>query len=206
MKLGLLNKFLFNSLIFIFFPAVVVCSLRQEVPEQVKDLAGEYTGSWIMYGPNLEGKIVPKMKWTDTMTAADPQVKEGRAFVVTVDKMQFEGGIPAQEVRGIEGYYLKKDGSLGDYFFENFGQVYRMKNLGNGTWVYRMPAIPGRLAFLGFKNVISGRHVMVKEVTEENGTEVHRISRVTTVNWKDQEGRSQWKQYISLQGFHKRKR
>jgi hypothetical protein len=184
--------------------ATPVFGESQKVPDAVKALVGTYTGSWVMYGINPEGGVVEKMKWTDVIEAKKPEIKDGRAFVSTVDRMQFEGGIPPQQMTGTEGYFLNKDGSLGDYYFENYGQVFKMIRLGEKTWVYAMPANPGRLAFLGFQNVISGRHVMVKEVTEEDGIEFHRISRVTTVNWKDQTGQSRWMQYISLKGFHKR--
>jgi hypothetical protein len=52
--------------------------------------------------------------------------------------------------------------------------------------------------------VISGRQVTVKEITDEDGTEIHRICTVTTVNWKDKDGKSNWQQFISMLGYHKR--
>lgn len=198
------EKFFCFTAAVIFFTSMAVFSQTQEPPAEVKALVGTYTGSWIMYGLDASGKVVEKMKWTDTMTAANPQVKEDRAFVETVDRMTFSGNIPPQQVKGTEGYILNKDGSLGDYYFENFGQLFKMLKLGRKTWVYSMAANPGRLAFLGFSNVVSGSHVVVKEVTEENGLEVHRISRVTTINWKGKDGTSKWKQFISLRGYHRR--
>lgn len=199
------NKLFCVLVILSLVPTIPIFSENQELPKEVKDLLGTYTGSWIMYGIDSKGEIVEKMKWTDTIEAKNPEIKDGRAFVTTVDKMKFEGGIPPQEINGTEGYFLNEDGSLGDYYFESFGQVYKMVKLDKETWVYSVPAIPGRLSFLGFKDVISGRHVVVKEVSKEEGTEFHRISRVTTVNWKDQDGKSRWKQFISLRGYHKRK-
>jgi hypothetical protein len=41
-------------------------------------------------------------------------------------------------------------------------------------------------------------------VTKEQVMETHRISRLTTVSWKDKEGKECWLQFVSLQGFHKR--
>ncbi len=67
-----------------------------------------------------------------------------------------------------------------------------------------MPATPQELAQLGFSKIISGQHVIVKIINHEEGKETHRISRVTTVNWRDAEGKERWIQYVSLQGFHKR--
>jgi hypothetical protein len=46
--------------------------------------------------------------------------------------------------------------------------------------------------------------VVVKEITEEDGAEVHRICRVTTVNWKNRNGELKWLQFVSLQGQHRR--
>ena len=46
--------------------------------------------------------------------------------------------------------------------------------------------------------------MLVKVVTKEQGVETHRISRVTTVSWKDKEGKEQTLQFVSLQGYHKR--
>lgn len=203
-KSKFLNKFFCILVILVLVSTTPIFTENQEVPKEVKALTGTYSGSWIMYGIASDGKIVEKMKWTDTIEAKNPAIKDGRAFVTTVDKMKFEGGIPPQEIKGTEGYFLDEDGTLGDYYFESFGQVFKMIKLGKQTWVYSMTANPGRLSFLGFNNVILGRHVVVKEVTEEDGTEFHRISRVTTVNWKSQDGKSKWKQFVSLRGYHKR--
>ena len=57
---------------------------------------------------------------------------------------------------------------------------------------------------MGFPKGAAGRHVVVKVITNEAGVETHRISRVTTVSWRDHEGKERWSQFVSLQGFHKR--
>ena len=36
------------------------------------------------------------------------------------------------------------------------------------------------------------------------GVETHRVSRVTTVSWKDKDGAERTTQFVSLQGYHKR--
>ena len=203
-KLKIFIKYFSISLFFLYFATLSVFPEQQEIPKDVMAMVGNYAGSWSMYGIDSKGNIVEKMKWTDTMEAMNPVIRDGRAFVETLDKMKFEGSIPPQQVKGTEGYFLNKNWSLGDYYFETFGQVFKMFQIDKHTWVYSTPANPGRLAFLGFSNVISGRHVVVKEITDEAGTEVHRISRVTTINWKDKDGKIRWKQFVSLKGFHKR--
>jgi len=44
--------------------------------------------------------------------------------------------------------------------------------------------------------------MLVKVITKEQGVEAHRISRVTTVTWRDADGNERGVQYVSLQGWH----
>jgi len=124
-----------------------------------------------------------------------------------LDEMRFEGGqIPPFKVQGKEGYFLTKDGGLRDYFIETAGQTYRMIKVGENVWSYTTRADAQELGRLGFPKDASGHHVLVKVVTNEQGVETHRISRLTTVSWKDTEGKERWLQFVSLQGFHRRQR
>jgi hypothetical protein len=178
---------------------------NNEVPKEVRALEGAYTGSWTMYGIDEKGEVVKRMAWTDTMKAVSPEVKGDRALVNTIDEMMFEGGqIPPFKVQGKEGYFLKNDGGLGDYFIETSGQTNRMVKVGENVWSYSTPAAAQELRRLGFPDDASGQHVLVKVVTREQGTETHRISRLTTVNWKDKDGKERALQFVSLQGYHKR--
>ena len=69
-----------------------------------------------MYGIDGQGEIVKKMAWTDTMKAVGAEIKGDRAQVKTSDEMMFQGAKgPPFKVEGKEGYFLKKDGTLGDY-------------------------------------------------------------------------------------------
>jgi hypothetical protein len=174
-------------------------------PKAVHDLVGTYTGSWTLLGVDEKWQVVKRMAWTDTIRAQNPEVKGDRAFVSTTDEMTFEGGqIAPFKVQGKEGYFLKKDGVLGDYFIETLGQTNRMVKVGNNVWSYTTEAAAQELGRLGFPKGASGQHVLVKVVTREQGVETHRISRLTTVSWKDKEGKEHWLQFVSLQGFHKR--
>jgi hypothetical protein len=174
-------------------------------PKPVVELAGVYRGTWSMYGIDEKGASVKRMAWTDVMTASSPVVERGRAFVSTLDEMTFEGGrIPPMKIKGTEGYFVAPDGTLGDYFIEANGQTHRVTKLGQNTWVYTTAAYPQELSQLGFKDVVSGQHTVIKTVTSEDGLETHHISRVTLVNWKDAAGKSRWIQYVSLEGVHRR--
>ncbi len=177
------------------------------IPKEVRDLVGTYTGSWTMFGIDAKGEVVKLMAWTDTMKAEKPEIKGDRAFVSTTDDMTFEGGkIPPFKVQGTEGFILKKDGGLGDYFVDSFGQTNRLVKVGDNVSSYTTPATAQELGRLGFPKDASGQHVLVKVVTKEEEVEAHRISRLSTVRWKDKEGKERWLQFVSLQGFHKRQK
>jgi hypothetical protein len=174
-------------------------------PKEVRDIAGTYTGSWAMYGIDEKGAVVKRMAWTDTVKAENPEVKGDRAFVTMTDEMTFEGGkIPPFKTKGTEGYFLTKDGGLGDYFVEVGGKLNRMVKVSDNVSSYVAPAEARDLGMLGFPKDASGQHVLVKVVTTEQGVETHRITRLTTVSWKDKDGKERWQQFVSLQGFHKR--
>ena len=177
----------------------------QAVPEEVLALEGTFSGAWTMYGIDAKGEIVENMAWTDTLVASEAQIEGDRAFVFTTDEMVFQGGqIPPFTVQGREGYYLDEEGGVGPYFIETMGQMYRMVEVGESVWSYTAPAAAQELGRLGFPGNASGQHVLVKVVTREQGVETHRISRLTVVNWKDDEGRQQVTQFVSLQGSHQR--
>ncbi|MGB7921741.1 MAG: hypothetical protein WCF57_00720 [Pyrinomonadaceae bacterium] len=197
--------FILSLLTISFQPALFAQDKARQVPAEVKAIAGTYTGSWTMYGVDEKGQTVKRVAWTDVIKAENPVATGDRAYVSITDEMTFEGGrIPPRKSQGTEGYMLNADGSLGDYFIEVSGQRYRMQKLGKDAWAYAAPADPREVASLGFSNVLSAQHALVKVVTQEEGIETHRISRLTTVNWKDAEGKQRWTQFISLQGFHKR--
>lgn len=176
----------------------------QDVPKEVRALEGTYTGSWTMYGINDKGEVVKRAAWTDTMRATGAAIKGNQALVTTVDEMTFEGGrIPPRKYSGTEGYYLKADGALGDYFIESQGQTQRMVRVSDTVWSYAYTASAQELAQLGCPKGATGQQVLVKVVTNEGGAETHRISRLTTVSWKDKDGKDQALQFISLAGYHK---
>lgn len=176
----------------------------QKIPAEVQAIAGTFTGAWTSYTINDKGEVVKQTAWTDTIKAEKPTATADRAYVETTDEMTFEGGkIPPQKVVGKEGYFISKDGSLGDYFIEIFGQTISMKKLSDGVWAYSVPANPREFAALGDK-FISANHVLVKTTTMDQGVETHNISRITTLKWKDAEGKERLTQFVSLQGQHRK--
>lgn len=177
----------------------------QGVPQAVRDLEGTYAGSWTLYGIDEEGAAVELAAWTDTITAENAQMDGEQAFVLTTTEMLFEGsGAPPMTFSGREGYLLLPDGSLGDYFTETFGQMSKSTRLGENVWISVSPASAEDLASYRLPDGSSGQHVLVKVVSSEAGTEIHRITRITTVKWTDQAGQERSTQFVSLQGFHER--
>jgi len=178
-----------------------------QIPKEIKDVVGTYTGSWTSYGLDANGRAIKQAAWTDTLKAENPVAEKGRVFVTTSDEMIFEGGrIPPMKVAGKEGYVLNSDGSLGDYFIETYGQTYKMRKLGENVFAYTIPAAQQELARLGAINALSAQHTLVKVITSEQGVETHNISRLTTVRWKDSSGKERTTQFISLEGQHQRQR
>ena len=177
-----------------------------QVPKSVLELAGVYRGTWTLYGLDQNGTPGKRASWTDTLTAANPTVADGKAFVATLDEMTFDNArIPPTTVKGREGWFLAPDGkTLQEYFIETNGQVQHVSKLGQNVWVYTAAAQPAELAQLGISGALSGQHTLVKVVTTEDGVETHHITRISTVNWKDAVGKNHWIQYVSLEGVHRR--
>lgn len=177
----------------------------QAVPQAVRDLEGTYVGSWTLFGIDEEGKVVKLASWTDTIKAENAQMDGEQAYVLTTNEMVFDGSdAPPVQFTGKEGYFLMPDGSLGDYFVETFGQISKSTQLGENVWISVTPASAEDLASYRLPNDSSGQHVLVKVVTSEEGSEIHRITRVTTVTWTDQAGQDRSIQFASIQGFHQR--
>lgn len=175
------------------------------VPAEVRALAGTYAGAWTTYGLAPGGSVVARMSWKDVMRAEEPALDGDVAYVRTTDDMTFEGEVrPPLRVNGREGYVLRPDGTPGEYFVETFGERHTLNRLAPDTWAYSTTADPRELAGLGFPAGAAGRHVVVKVVTREGGVETHRISRVTTVHWKDADKKERTLQFVSLQGYHRR--
>lgn len=177
----------------------------KEIPKEVRALEGTYTGAWTMYGIDEKGEIVKRATWTDTLKAGGAEIKGDRAFVTWSCEQVFDGAKgPLRKSEGKEGFFLKKDGTLGDNFLEMFGQTTRVTKLSESAWSYSSAAAPQELTALGFPKGASGEHVIVKMVTKEKGVETHYITRVSAVTWTDKDGKERVTQFVSMKGFHKR--
>lgn len=175
------------------------------VPQAVRDMAGNFAGSWTMFGLDEEGQAVKVVSWTDTVQAENPQIDGDRAYVLVTDEMVYEdNNIPPMQLTWNEGYFLMPDGTLGDQFVESYGQITKFNQLRENVWITVTPVSPQELENYRLPNISSGQHIMNKVVTRDEGLETHRITRVTTVNWTDPAGQERSTQFVSLQGVHQR--
>jgi hypothetical protein len=178
------------------------------IPKEVQALAGTYTGKWTSFGLDERGQIVKRAVWTDKVVAEKPARDDrNRAYLTTQIQMTFEGGmIPPMTIEGKDGYYFRADGTVGDQFIETMGQENRLHQIGTNAWSFSASANSRELTQMGFPAGASAQHVFVKVKNMEAGQETHRITRVTTVGWKDRDGAERWLQFTSLEGFHRREK
>ncbi len=186
---------------------VAAAEPKADPPKEVRALEGTYTGAWTMYGIDEKGEVVKRTTWTDTLKATGAEVKGDRAFVTWTCEQVFDGAKgPPRKSEGKEGFFLNKDGTVGENYLEMFGQTTRVLKLSDNAWGYATTAAPQELTALGFPKGATGEHVLVKMVTNEKGVETHHITRVTTATWMEKDGKDRVTQFVSMKGYHKREK
>jgi hypothetical protein len=172
--------------------------------DAAKKIAGKYMGTWTMFGM-ADGKVVEKAGWTDVLTAANPTQGDGKAFVEVSDVMTFADGTTRTSTFH-EGYVTNPDGTAGDRFYEINGKPLYFKKLTDNDWAVQGSPDEGELWFMGFnaKAVVSASHVTMKTTTYEGDLDTDHVTRVTTVQWKDVDGKLKTDQFVSMKGEHTR--
>lgn len=173
--------------------------------DSVKKIVGTYTGNWTMYGIE-SGIIVEKAAWTDVLTAGNPKLGNGRAYVDVSDVMTFQDG-SVRTSNFLEGYLENSDKTAGERFYEIHGNIMKFKKLTDNDWTYHSVPDLGELWFLGFtspQNVISSSHVTTKSTTYEGVIDTDHVTRVTTVQWSGDDGSIKSIQFVSMKGEHRR--
>lgn len=176
-----------------------------KMPKELTELTGTFSGTWTMSGINEKGEVVPRMKWDDVITISKPTLEKDRIVVNVIYEMKFiEPKYPTRKTTFKEGFFLKGDGSLGEYFIDMNGSIIRMIRLAEDVWTYTAEASSQELGMLGFPAGSTGKHVLVKVITRDGEKMAHRITRVSTVKYKDKTGQTKTLQYVSMQGVHER--
>jgi hypothetical protein len=174
------------------------------IPPELADLVGTWRGEWNLFGLDERGRVVPRASWTDRLIAQDPAVAAGRASVRTLDELTFAGLGGKRQVQGTEGFLLDGKGRPGAPFFTTGERETKPVQLADDVSTWCDPIDSAELQSLGLPAEATGTHVTVKVATRENGHVVHRLTRVTTVRWKDAELNDHVVQFTSLQGYHRR--
>ncbi len=181
-------------------------SATDPVLASLETIAGEYTGEWTLRGVDETGAPKVVMSWTDEVSVPFEPIREpGRAYLSVTDEMTFEGPVPARTVTFKEGFLVADDGSVGERFFnQGDGGAVVETELAPGVYTFSQVATPEELATLGFTDANPGTHVTVKTTTRDGSVEQEHISRVTTAQWRDADGRPHTTQMVTLEGMHRR--
>jgi hypothetical protein len=187
-------------------PQATASALSAQPPPELLALAGHYDGAWTISGVDAMGNTKTVSSWTDSLDLGNPVVLADRAYISATDHMTFaSGGTHDQDFA--EGFFLNADGSLGDRYYVVSGQTVRETPIADHVFTFAQTASPQELASLGFMNAASGEHVTTEVITfDADGADVSRLTRVTTVHWKDGAGQDRWTQAVTLQGFHRHTR
>jgi hypothetical protein len=173
--------------------------------DAAKSITGVYEGQWELFGLTPNGDVAKKSNWTDRIVAAGPvKVLDKKAFVSVKSEMKFEGG-KIQSFEFTEGFFVNEDETAGLRFFETYGAVTIEKEIAEKVWAFETALSKWDLDSLGLKaeQIIFSKNLTTKvEANDDSKTEW--VSRLTTIQWKDDGGKIQSKQFVSLQGHHKK--
>ncbi len=210
----------------LFIPCLMISGAkanenRTQAIEAVQALAGTYTGHWDMYGLDKMGQVIkdPVLSWDDVITfenpqvGIDPNVNQQRAFGLVTDIMTYvvPAGIPVTTVHFTEGYKIQADGTAGEHYFtfkNAAGQVIETieNQLAPNLWSYESPVDLKFFADIGINesNVVLAKNMTVKSISIEGTAEIQTVSQMTTLVWKADDGSIKSKQFVSMNGIHRR--
>jgi len=183
---------------------LVIPAKTQVVDDKANALLGRFAGEWTSYKKNIAGDIEMVVNWKDTLIASDLQISDSMAYVKVSSKSVFEHpSIPDYSLDFTEGFFIE-EGIIGDHFFEVLGKKTTQKKIDAQSYVYSQKIETKEFSQMRFFNVVEGYHTIVKIVLITDGKERHEISRLSTIQWMDSEGKVQNTQFVSLKGFHER--
>jgi hypothetical protein len=175
----------------------------QTVEDEINKLTGEFAGEWTTYKLNESSEIVKANSWVDTLRAGDPVITKSEAYVTVKGIMHFENpNIPPYKIQFKEGFKIK-DGAVGAHFYIILGVESIETKVSENTYVISNEISPFELPQLGFKSINKGMHTTIKVILNVNGKEVHKISRISTIQWKEDDEEKEI-QFLSMKGNHRR--
>jgi len=170
-------------------------------------LVGTYTGEWTMFGLDADDKAQAAQNFTDSVTASNPRIENGRAIVDVAATMDMGGGGPPFQLAFIEGVIVGENGARGDYFVELQGNVQMYKEVKPNVWETESPLNPRdyqAMANVTAENVIGGWKRSTKVVSWVDGSERHDITVLTHVEYTNAAGKTITVEFTSMVGFHQK--
>jgi hypothetical protein len=182
---------------------VATTSYGQTIEDEINKLTGEFAGEWTTYKLNESGAIVKAYSWIDTLRASDPVITKSEAYITVKGFMHFEDpNIPPYKIQFKEGFKIT-NGKVGAHFYTILGVESIETKISENTYVITNEISPLELPQLGFKTINQGVHTTIKVVLHVNGKEIHKISRISTITWEE-ENKEKEIQFLSMEGNHTR--
>ncbi len=195
------KKLMFVIIIFIL---TIGFAKTQTIEDEINKLSGNFVGEWTSFKNDATGNIVKSASWKDTLLASKPIKNDSILYVNVHSKMVFDNPhIPVYEVNFKEGLYFKNNVVLKHFFTYRNLEVEQIK-LDNNTYAYSQKVETFEFPQMGFNSATEGTHTMVKVIVNIDGQEIHKVKRITTILWKDDNNSVQSSQFVSLSGYHKK--
>jgi len=174
-----------------------------KLPQQVQDMEGTFKGKWTSYKYE-GGRAVKKSSWTDTLVCDNLRKVAGKTVVDFNATSIFEENSITRTRSWKEGYFLTDTGEVDERYVEYFDTLIRLKKISDTTWVYSIPMATPEFDQMGFNSAIRGEHIVIMVDQKESGVDTRRLTRITSVVHKDDDGNETTTQFVSLRGFHRR--
>lgn len=176
---------------------------ESKLPQPVQDMEGTFNGEWTSYKYE-GGKSVEKTSWSDTLVCENLRVVSGKSVVDFTANSSFDDGAITRLREWKEGYFLTNKGDIEERYVEYFDTLIRLKKISDTTWAYSIPMSTPEFPQMGFENAIRGEHIVIMVDQKESGVDTRRLTRITSVVHKDDNGKDTTTQFVSLKGYHKR--
>jgi|GEM_PF-3036753 hypothetical protein len=194
-------KFSFRILLLLIFPVLLQ---GQSIEKETIKLKGKFAGEWTSYKRNVAGEIEIASTWKDTVTAGEPIISDKMVYVnvhtdYTFDNLQLD----PFSLDFKEGFYVDNN-KVKDRFFSTGGEIIKMIQLDKNTFAYSQKMHQNEFTQMRFFTGIEGFHTIIKVESMEKRQEIHRITRLTTIQYYNEKEEIVTTQFVSLKGYHKR--
>jgi hypothetical protein len=178
-------------------------SHSQTIENELNKLIGTFAGEWSTYAMDQNGERIKTNSWKDTLRGVKPVINDTLAYVTIKAIMHFDNpNIPAYPMKFIEGFKLEK-GKIKSHFFNIMGNETIDTKINEDTYVISQDISPYELKQFGFETAKKAVNTTIKVVLDINGTEIHKIKRISTISWIEN-SEEKYVQFVSMDGYHKK--